>query len=78
MTLSSIWHRIGKGVAPKKRDASFDNIVVWFHPRSLFGDLVPNVFERLSLSSWLLTPQSRTSSEHKEVAKYPCLRLLAV
>lgn len=79
MTLRSIWHIVGNGFAPLKiREASLDNIVVLFHLRSLFCDLVPNLFERLFLSFGLLTPQSRTSPEHEEVAEYLFLRLLAV
>lgn len=79
MTLRSIWHIVGKGFALlKSREAGLGNVVVWFHPRPLFCGLVPNLFERLFLSSGLLIPQSRTSPEHEEVAEYPFLRVLAV
>lgn len=56
MTLRSIWHMFGKGVTLVKiREASLDSIAVSFYSRSLFCDLVPNLFERLFLSAGLLT-----------------------
>lgn len=76
MILRSIWHMVGKGVAPLK--IKEDNIVVWFHPRSLFCVFIPNLFERVFLFSALLRPQSRASPEKEEAAEYPSLRWLAM